>query len=106
MLVLAGTLVALAILVPLGVRALSGGPAFTGLADGATVNPDGLTNVGVTVTGGDLADVQLLVDGAPAAARRDGDRCCSPNPGSQRARTRSPPACPNRCCPTGRSPGR
>ena len=74
MLVLAGTLVALAILVPLGVRALSGGPAFTGLADGATVNPDGLTNVGVTVTGGDLADVQLLVDGAPAAARRDGDR--------------------------------
>ena len=67
-----GVLAALTVLVVPGVRHLSGGPAITGLAQGAVVTPQRLAGLGIT--GADLSGVDVLVDGQPAAVRRAGNR--------------------------------
>jgi hypothetical protein len=71
-LVVVGALAALAVVVPVGLRALATDPEITGVAEGAVVRPDQLRELGVT--GEDLDDVQLLVDGVSAPTERAGDR--------------------------------
>jgi hypothetical protein len=74
-LVSVGVLATLAVLVPLGVRALSDAPAVRGVASGETVLPQRLSEVSVAApAGADVADLQVLVDGRSAKTRRVGDR--------------------------------
>ncbi|MGX7826257.1 putative glycoside hydrolase [Actinokineospora sp. 24-640] len=68
-------LVALAVVTPLTIRALSSKPVVMGLADGAVVSADGVRDLAVTVPEGtDPHEVRLLLDGRPVAATVDGDR--------------------------------
>jgi hypothetical protein len=67
-----GVLAVLAVAVPLGVRSLATDPVLTGVADGATVNTERLSDLGVAAPAG--TEVEVLVDGDPVRTRRAGDR--------------------------------
>ena len=72
-----GALAVLALMAPLGLRALPGDPVISGVADGAEVRSDQLARLAVTGGGEDL---ELLVDGEPVRTRRDGDRLVLADP--------------------------
>ncbi|GGS31095.1 hypothetical protein GCM10010171_26180 [Actinokineospora fastidiosa] len=67
--------VALAVVTPLTVRALSADPVVMGMEDGAVMTANAARDLAVTVPEGTNPDeVELLLDGKPVQAKADGNR--------------------------------